>query len=240
MKILIAEDEEDIRQLLIDTLSSEGYTIMAAEDGLKALELFKNEAPDLGIFDCMMPNLDGMSLMCKIRETSEMPIIFLTARGQEMDKVLALNLGADDYMVKPFSMAELKARIGVQLRKCGKMQKKETIGIEKKKLSCGKITIIPEEGVAYLRGEQLKLNAKEYQLLLFFMENQERMLTKQQLYRAVWKEEYVYDDNTIMVHISRLRNKLEENPKAPQYLVTFKGLGYKLTAGNEGSKMSNV
>ena len=230
MKLLIAEDEADIRQLLMDALAEEGYEVIGAADGIKAWELFVKEAPDLGIFDCMMPGLDGVSLMRKIRTQSEMPIIFLTARDQEMDKVLALTLGADDYIVKPFSMAELKARILVQLRKLGKAQVSKGKENEPKKLICGEIMVLPDEGVAYLKGEILKLSAKEFQLLLFFMENQERMLTKQQLYRAVWKEEYIYDDNTIMVHISRLRNKLEVDPKQPKYLVTFKGMGYKLTA----------
>ena len=229
MKLLIAEDEVDIRQLLADTLREEGYEVICAENGNKAFQLFEEEKPDIGIFDCMMPGLDGISLMRKIREKSEMPIIFLTARGQEMDKVLALTLGADDYMVKPFSMAELKARIGVQIRKLGKQHIEE----ERKVLACGELTIDLKEGTAYLKGNPLKLSAKEYQLLLFFMENKNRMLTKKQLYHAVWQEEYVYDDNTIMVHISRLRNKIEEDAKNPKYLVTFKGLGYKLSDSDE-------
>lgn len=228
MKLLIAEDEDDIRQLLVDTLREEGYEVVCAGNGNKAFRLFEEEKPDIGIFDCMMPGLDGISLMRKIREKSEMPIIFLTARGQEMDKVLALTLGADDYIVKPFSMAELKARIGVQKRKLGKLYIEDS-----KVLSCGALTINQKEGMAYLSGNPLKLSAKEYQLLLFFMENKNRMLTKQQLYRAVWEEEYVYDDNTIMVHISRLRNKIEKDAKNPKHLVTFKGLGYKLSESDE-------
>lgn len=226
MKLLIAEDEEDIRKLLIDALSEEGDTVIATCDGMEAYDKFRNEKPDIGIFDCMMPRMDGVSLMRKIRETSQMPIIFLTARGEEMDKVLALTLGADDYMVKPFGLAELKARIEVQKRKLnllGESLKRDCL------IKCGEIAINKDKAAAYCKGEVLKLSAKEYQLLLFFMEHKEQLLTKKQLYHAVWEEEYVYDDNTIMVHISRLRNKIEENPKQPKYLVTFKGLGYKLT-----------
>ncbi|HEX3078606.1 MAG TPA: response regulator transcription factor [Lachnospiraceae bacterium] len=226
ISILLAEDEEDIRNLLSRELSDEGYTIYTASDGVEAYSLFQMEKIDIAIFDSMMPRLDGVSLMRKIREQSDMPIIFLTARDTEMDKVLALSLGADDYMVKPFSIAELKARIGVQIRKLSVYKSKQR---SCEVLQCGEIRIDTDKGCAYLGTQELKLNAKEYQLLQFFIENQNRLLTKQQLYNAVWEEEYVYDDNTIMVHISRLRNKIEENPKEPRYLVTFRGIGYKLT-----------
>lgn len=227
MKILIAEDEEDIRKMLLETLEDEGYEVIGANNGIKALELYKNQKPDIGVFDSMMPLMDGISLMRKIREDSNMPIIFVTARGHEMDKVLALSLGADDYMVKPFSIAELKARIGVQARRLNLLH--EISKEENRKLCCGEIEIDTMQAIAYFKGNSLKLSAKEYQLLLFFMRHQEQMFTKKQLYDEVWKEDYIYNDNTIMVHISRLRNKIEDNPKEPKYLVTFKGLGYKLT-----------
>ena len=224
MTILIAEDEEDICQMLTDLLSEEGYKVLSAHDGVEALELFQKEKIDLGLFDSMMPRMDGVTLMKKIRETSQMPIIFLTAKGQELDKVNALTMGADDYIVKPFSVAELKARILVQMRRLSSNEN------EKRMLVCGEIEIDCEAAVAYLRKKPIRLSAKEYQLLIFFMQNQDKLLTKKQLYHAVWQEEYIYDDNTIMVHISKLRNKLEKDPKKPEYLVTYKGLGYKLTS----------
>lgn len=224
MTILIAEDEEDICQMLTDLLSEEGYKVLSAHDGIEALTLFQKEKVDLGLFDSMMPRMDGVTLMKKIRETSQIPIIFLTAKGQELDKVNALTMGADDYIVKPFSVAELKARILVQMRRLGPDAN------EKHMIVCGEIELDCEAAVAYLRKEPLKLSAKEYQLLNFFMQNQDKLLTKKQLYHAVWQEEYIYDDNTIMVHISKLRNKLEKDPKKPEYLVTYKGLGYKLTS----------
>ncbi len=229
ISILLAEDEEDISNLLYKELSDEGYTINTAADGVEAYRIFQTENIDIGIFDSMMPRLDGVSLMRKIREQSDMPIIFLTARDGEMDKVLALSLGADDYMVKPFSIAELKARIAVQTRKLAGSNAQQR---NKDVMQCGEIRMDTDKGEVFLGTRQLKLNTKEYQLLLFFVENQNRLLTKKQLYNAVWQEEYVYDDNTIMVHISRLRNKIEENPKQPKVLVTFRGIGYKLTDGS--------
>lgn len=229
ISILLAEDEEDIRNLLCRELSDEGYTLYTAADGVEAYRIFQTEKVDIGIFDSMMPRLDGVSLMRKIREQSDMPIIFLTARDGEMDKVLVLSLGADDYMVKPFSIAELKARIAVQIRKLAGSNVEQP---NKEVMRCGEIRVDTDKGEVFLGTRELKLNTKEYQLLLFFVENQNRLLTKKQLYNAVWQEDYVYDDNTIMVHISRLRNKIEENPRQPKYLVTFRGIGYKLTDGS--------
>ncbi|WP_438448079.1 response regulator transcription factor [Gorillibacterium sp. sgz5001074] len=228
VSILVAEDEEDIRNLLNKELSEEGYTVYPAADGWEAHSLFLREKVDIGIFDSMMPRLDGVRLMQKIREQSDIPIIFLTARDLEMDKVLVLSLGADDYIVKPFSVAELKARIAVQVRKLTAIHSRQ---FDTAELQCGDIRVDPDQGCAYLGTQELKLSAKEYQLLQFFLENRNRLLTKKQLYHAVWKEEYAYDDNTVMVHISRLRNKIEENPKEPKHLVTFRGIGYKLIDG---------
>lgn len=227
MKILIAEDEKDLLQLLKDNLIREGHSVFIAEDGEKAWEIFEHEPVELGIFDVMMPKMDGFQLLRKIREKSEIPVIFLTARGDEMDKVLGLSLGADDYLVKPFSMAELKARVQVQSKH---LQKRIAEQSHCQILSCGKLVLNVDEAVCYKSGKPILLGAKEFLLLKFFMENQERVLTKRQVYSAAWQEEYLFDDNTIMVHLSHLRSKIEENPKNPEYLITIRGIGYKLSA----------
>lgn len=227
MKILIAEDEEDLRFIIGNQLREEGYEVYEAADGLEAMEIFKKEDINICLFDIMMPGLDGISLMRKIREVSNIPVIFLTARGYEADKVSGLLLGADDYIVKPFGMAELLARIAVQTRRIKGRNIPDDA--ENKIITCRDIEYDKRSGSIKKRGEELKLNAKEYLLLAYLLENKGMLLTKKQLYNAVWNEEYIYDANTVMVHISRLRNKLEDNPKQPEYVITCKGIGYKLT-----------
>ena len=232
MKILIAEDEQDIRNLIKLNLVQEGYSVYEAEDGFRALEVLQKESIDLAVLDVMMPRMDGFNLLRKIRETSTLPVIFLTARGEDMDKVLGLGLGADDYLVKPFSMPELMARIGAQLRRNHEytLQKQKTPA----RIVNGDLVLDKDSCSVYRQGVQVDLNAKEYKLLEFLMDNQERVFTKKQLYRAVWEEDIFYDDNTIMVHISHLRTKLEPDPKSPKYIKTIRGIGYKLQKQTEG------
>ncbi|QHQ60843.1 response regulator [Anaerocolumna sedimenticola] len=226
MHILVAEDEKDILNLITEQLRMEGYTIYQAFSGLEAWNLFQKETIDLALLDVMMPGMDGLTLLRKIRETSEIPVIFLTARGEEMDKVSGLSLGADDYMVKPFSLAELSARVAVQLRHLKKIKRPD---VKEDIIICGELCLDRLHGTLHKRGKLIELNAKEYLLLTYMMENQEIILTKRQMYQAVWEEEYIYDDNTVMVHLSHIRNKIEDNAKEPQYMITFRGVGYKLT-----------
>lgn len=226
MNILVAEDEAEIRELLRINLEEDGYRVFPACDGLEALEIMKNEDIHLAVLDVMMPRLDGFNLLRKIRETSTIPVIFLTARENEMDKVLGLGIGADDYLAKPFSVNELLARIKAQLRRS-----REYILPKKKEealLRYYGLCIDKNSCCAYVNDEPVELNAKEYRLLLLFMENPERVFTKKQLYTSVWDEDYYYDDNTIMVHISHLRNKIEVDPQNPEYIKTIRGIGYKL------------
>lgn len=226
MKILIADDEIDILNLLKISLEENGYDVVTCINGKDAYEKFNNERFDLAIIDVMMPFMDGFTLLRKIRETSTMPVILLTARIDDIDKVLGLGLGADDYIPKPFSIAELVARVGALLRRCN-----EYLGVKsniKTLLKYYELTIDKEKCCAYKNDKMLDLGAKEYKLLLYFMEKPEWVFTKQQLYRAVWEDEYLYDDNTIMVHISRLRKEIEDDPQSPKYLKTIRGIGYKL------------
>ena len=225
MNILVADDENDIRNLLKISLEENGYTVLTAKNGREAWDILREREVHLAILDVMMPVMDGFNLLRKIREHSTIPVIFLTARGEDMDKVLGLGLGADDYLVKPFSIAELIARVGAQLRR-----NNEYLSPRGKSNSCityGNLTVDKEKCCAYKYGEPIELGAKEYRLLLHFIENPERVFTKRQLYQAVWGEEYYFDDNTVMVHISRVRSRIEDDPQKPKYLKTIRGIGYK-------------
>ena len=232
MNILVAEDEVDIRSLIKLNLEQEGYSVYTVSNGIAALELIEKESVDLAVLDVMMPRLDGFNLLRKIREFSTIPVIFLTARGDEMDKILGLGLGADDYLVKPFAMGELIARIGAQLRRSLKYhaEKKETCI----QFTYGDLVLDTKGCCLYKKGLSIELNAKEYLLLKHFMENPGRVFTKKQLYRAVWDEEAYFDDNTIMVHISHLRTKIEPDQKHPTYIRTIRGIGYKFQLPTEG------
>jgi len=226
MNILIADDEIDIRNLIKISLEENGYTVMTAENGKAAWDIFATQDVHLAILDVMMPVMDGFNLLRKIREHSTLPVIFLTARADDMDKVLGLGLGADDYIVKPFSVAELVARVGAQLRRNNEYLSPK--GRKDATIKYGNLSIDREKCCAFKDGRPVELGAKEYKLLLHFFENPERVFTKRQLYQAVWDDEYYYDDNTIMVHISRLRNRIEDDPQNPKYLKTIRGIGYKL------------
>lgn len=223
MNILLAEDEQDIRELLELHLSKESYTVFQAEDGLEALKIFKNEHIDLALLDVMMPGIDGFKVLKKIRETSEIPVIFLTARAEDTDKILGLGLGADDYIVKPFSPIELIARIAAQLRRYYKY----TNGHLNDTLVIGNLTLDKDSFTLFKSEKAIELNPKEYKILELLMDNAGKVYTKKQLYEAVWEEPYYGDDNTIMVHISHIRDKIEDNPKSPKYLKTVRGIGYK-------------
>ena len=223
MKILIAEDEKDLRQLLYDQLTGEGYTVIEAEDGRKALDLYNSVKPDMAILDIMMPQMDGLSVLSKIRESSEMPVILLTARGDEIDKVSGLRLGADDYLVKPWGMNELLARIEVQKRH---LKLDEAKGCDEVIVS-GNLHMDFVNGVVEKDGKVISLNAKEYYILKFFAENRGRVLTKKQIYQGAWQDEYMYDDNTIMVQISHLRSKIDDDDN--KHIETLIGIGYRFT-----------
>jgi DNA-binding response OmpR family regulator len=218
LKILIAEDDKDLRKLLYEQLTGEGYQVMTASDGLEAYELFKSKAPDMALLDVMMPFMDGFSLLTKIRETSEMPVIFLTAKGDESDKVSGLRLGADDYLVKPWSLNELLARIEVQKRHIRKSTSSDI-------MTAGNLKMDFANGIIEKNGKPVNLNAKEYHILRFLSENAGRVVTKKQIYQAVWQDEYVYDDNTIMVQISHLRSKIDDDEH--KHIDTLVGIGYR-------------
>lgn len=225
MNILVAEDEKDIRRLIKIALEERGYTLYEAKDGIEALQILQRESIDMAILDVIMPRLDGFNLIREIRKTSHMPVMFLTARGSEMDRVLGLGLGADDYLVKPFSLAELIARVEAALRRNNAYNR---VKLQDNTVVCDELKMDLKACLLYKGDKEIVLNAKEYKLLKFLMKNPNTVFTKRRLYENVWEEEYCYDDNTIMVTLSRLRNKIEDDAKNPKYIITVKGLGYKL------------
>ncbi len=233
LNILVAEDEKDIRNLLKLNLEQEGYCVFASSDGIEALEVLQNNEIDLAILDVMMPRLDGFNLLRKIRLTSNLPVIFLTARGDDMDKILGLGIGADDYLVKPFSMVELVARVAAQLRRNLEYASPNLKSVTK--IECGSLCLDMDACCVYKDDVLVTLNAKEYLLLKYLMQNMEKVFTKKQLYKAVWDEDLYYDDNTIMVHISHIRNKIETDPKNSEYIKTIRGIGYKFHKHKEAS-----
>ena len=224
MNILIVEDEQDIRELLEIHLSKEGYKIFTAEDGIQALDIFEDEDIDIALLDVMIPRIDGFKVLKSIRETSDIPVIFITAREEESDKILGLGLGADDYVVKPFSPIEIIARVKAQLRRYYKYSSKTY----KTGTIIGQLMLDKESCTICKNNIELDLNPKEYRLLEFILENPGKVYTKKQLYEIVWGNPYYGDSNTIMVHISHIREKIEEDPKNPKYLKTIRGIGYKM------------
>jgi len=224
LNILIAEDEKDIRDLVSLHLSKDDYKVFEAENGIEAINIFESNKIDLAILDVMMPKLDGFAVIKKIRESSTIPVIFVTARDEDMDKILGLGLGADDYMVKPFSPLELTARVQAQLRRYYKYTNSQNVT----ELVLGDLTLDKESCTLHKVKNRIELNAKEFKILEFLMENKGKVFTKKQLYEKVWEEPYYGDDNTIMVHISHLRDKIEDDPKNPKYLKTIRGIGYKI------------
>ncbi|MGG5461773.1 response regulator transcription factor [Clostridium sp. B9] len=221
MNILIAEDEQDIRELLELHLVKEGYTVFKATNGLEALDILKKENIHLALLDVMMDGLDGFNLLKKLREWSQIPVIFLTAKIEDDDKILGLGLGADDYVIKPFRPVELMARIKSNLRRCYRYSGEIEI------IKAGDLELDKEGCTVKRNGESISLNAKEFKILEMLMSSLGRVFTKKQIYENVWQEDYLGDDNTIMVHISHLREKIEDDPKSPAKIKTIRGIGYR-------------
>ncbi|MCY6369631.1 response regulator transcription factor [Clostridium ganghwense] len=226
MNILLAEDDKDISNLIVKYLKKEGYSVDTAYDGEEALLKYYEREYNLIILDIMMPKFDGMVVMRKIREKSNIPIIILSAKSEEVDKVLGLDLGADDYVTKPFSIVEFIARVRAQLRRSTQFNNKEDkndgfLVHGELKLDLNNYTVIKNEQV-------IQLTLKEFELLKFFFTEKNKVFTKAQLFNKVWHEDYMSDENTVMVHIRRLRTKIENNPSNPKYIQTVWGIGYKL------------
>ena len=217
--ILIAEDDRDIRDLLRLYLEGEGYRVLEAENGAQALILAREQTPDMAILDVMMPEMSGFELTRALRRYSEIPILILSARSQDNDKILGLNLGADDYIAKPFNPVEIVARVKAQLRRA--------LRTGSDVLTVGDLTLDTASFQLTKGGKQILLTPMEYKILALLMRSPGRIFTKVQLYEGAVGPYFEGDDNTMMVHISKLREKIEDDPKLPRHIITVRGLGYK-------------
>ena len=221
MKILVVDDEKTLVKGMKFNLENEGYEVECAYDGAAALELAREGRFDLLILDVMMPEMDGIEACMKIREFSNVPIIMLTAKSEDADKLMGFESGADDYLTKPFNILELKARVRALLRRAAGVQRSQG-----SLLTVGKITLNTEERVAIRDGETVDLTAKEYDLIELLMRNPRRVYSRENLMNVVWGYTYAGDYRTVDVHIRRLREKLEENPAEPDHIMTKWGVGY--------------
>ena len=222
MKILVVDDEELLVKGIRFNLQNEGYEVITGSNGLEALQLCQSASPDLIVLDVMMPEMDGLTACSKIREFSNIPIILLTAKADDMDKLIGFDHGADDYLTKPFNILELKARIRALLRRSGAADSANT----ENTLTIGSITLDLNARNAYRSGQLADLTAKEFDVIEFLMRNPNRVYSREALLDTIWAYEYRSDIRTVDVHIRRLREKLEENPAEPNYIMTKWGVGY--------------
>ena len=221
MKILVVDDEDLLVKGIRFNLQNDGYEILTGSNGREAVEIAKENAPDLIILDVMMPEMDGMTACARIREFSNVPIILLTAKTDDMDKLLGFEHGADDYVTKPFNILELKARVRALLRRSGAQAEDNS-----PTLTIGTITLDLNARNAFRDGVMADLTAKEFDVIEFLMRNPNRVYSRETLLDTIWAHEYRSDIRTVDVHIRRLREKLEQNPADPQYIMTKWGVGY--------------
>jgi len=221
MKILVVDDEELLVKGIRFNLQNDGYEVITGDNGVEAVHMAQSQHPDLIVLDVMMPQLDGLTACSKIREFSNVPIILLTAKTDDMDKLMGFEHGADDYLTKPFNILELKARIRALLRRANPKQEGNA-----NELTIGSITLDLDARNAYRSGTLTDLTAKEFDVIEFLMRNPNRVYSREALLDTIWAYEYRSDIRTVDVHIRRLREKLEKNPADPQYIMTKWGVGY--------------
>lgn len=222
-KILIADDEPEIRDLLRLYLENEQYEVIETEDGQQALDRLRTEKPDLCVLDIMMPKMDGYHVLQELRKESNIPVLILSAKDADSEKILGLNLGADDYLSKPFNPLEAVARVNSNIRRFYSLGTQDTVRGE---ITVRDLTLNPESCTLKKAGQVIDLTSVEYRIMELFMQHPGKVFTKQQIYEQGWGETYIVADNNIMVCISKLRAKLDEDPSA--YIRTIRGLGYRL------------
>ena len=226
-KILVCDDDKEIVEAIEIYLTQEGYEVVKAYDGQEALKVLKETPIDLLVIDVMMPRLDGIRATLKIREENNIPIIILSAKSEDADKILGLNVGADDYVTKPFNPLELVARVKSQLRRytsLGSTVKNENEAV----YTTGGLSINDDLKEVTVDGEPVKLTPIEYNILLLLVKNQGKVFSIEQIYESIWNEDAIGADNTVAVHIRHIREKIEINPKEPRYLKVVWGVGYKI------------
>ena len=227
-EILVCDDDKDIVEAIEIYLAQEGHHILKAYDGEQAIRVLQNNPVDLLIIDVMMPKLDGIRATLKIREKNNMPIIILSAKSEDADKILGLNIGADDYVTKPFNPLELVARVKSQIRRFTKLG--STAGVKENEAvySTGGLVINDDQKMVTVDGEPIKLTPIEYNILLLLVKNQGRVFSIEQIYESIWNEEALGADNTVAVHIRHIREKIEIDAKNPKYIKVVWGIGYKM------------
>ena len=225
--MLVVDDEESFVDALQVGLSREGFEVRVARDGAEALEEFASSAPDVVLLDVMLPRLSGTDVCREIRRASQVPIIMVTAKGSEIDAVVGLEVGADDYVVKPYRLRELVARVRAVLRRAERPAAEEGDRASASAVAVRDVTIDPERHVVTVRGEPVRLPLREFELLWVLMSNAGRAMTRDQLIDKVWGSDYFGDTKTLDVHVKRLRAKVESDPSNPDRIVTIRGLGYK-------------
>ena len=228
--VLIADDEEPIRSVLRIYLENAGYEVLEAEDGRQAVDLVRNGDVDLVLLDIMMPVLDGYGALREIRELSNVPVILLSAKGQDPDKILGLNLGADDYLAKPFNPLEVVARVGAAIRRYTKLGSSSTRTAEEATppIVVADLTLSPDEATLTRDGEPISLTPVELRIMELLMSHPGRVYTKRQIFDHAWQQEFVDGDNSVMVGISKLRAKLSDDPQ--RYIQTIRGIGYRMVS----------
>lgn len=224
-RILVVEDEKSFSEPLSYLLGREGYEVEVAEDGNEALNKFDKGGADLVLLDLMLPGINGTEVCKQLRTNSNVPIIMLTAKDDEVDKVVGLELGADDYVTKPYSSRELLARVRAVLRRNGEVSQENVVGST---IQVGKLKLDADRHLVNFKGENITLPLKEFELLEFLMRNAGRVLTRMQIIDRIWGSDYVGDTKTLDVHIKRLRSKFESDPANPELIQTIRGLGYKM------------
>ncbi len=226
MKLLLIEDDKEISEMLNNFLLAENFEVDTAFDGEQACQTFLNGSYDLVILDLMLPKLNGLEVIKRIRKQSIVPILIISAKDTDSDKILGLGLGADDYITKPFSPTEVLARVKANLRRTTQYN---SAASEAPVLYCvGRLEMNLESHFVKKDGTLIDLTAKEFEILRLLIENPQKVYTKAQLYSLVWQDDYLGDENAVNVHISRLRTKIEDDPRDPQYILTVWGIGYKL------------
>ncbi|PFG14198.1 two-component system alkaline phosphatase synthesis response regulator PhoP [Bacillus sp. es.036] len=230
-KILVVDDEMSILTLLQFNLEQAGYDVVTAEDGSEALKVVEAEKPNCIILDLMLPEMDGLEVCKELRQRHiHTPVLMLTAKDDEFDKVLGLELGADDYMTKPFSPREVVARVKAILRRVKQLEESKVANQmeESEKIQVGELEVYPNNYESFFQGEIMEVTPKEFELLVYLVRHKGRVLTREQLLSAVWNYDFVGDTRIVDVHVSHLREKIEQNTRKPEYIKTIRGLGYKL------------
>jgi DNA-binding response OmpR family regulator len=226
--ILVVDDDKDIRNMIKIYLQNDNYSVLLAKDGNEALEILEGSKVDLVVLDIMMPGMDGMETCMKIRENHRMPIIFLSAKGEDMDKIMGLSAGGDDYLTKPFNPMELTARVKANIRRVDVFDKIEESGEKEDIITIDDLTINIDTHQVFYKDEEIHLTKTEFEILKLLASNKGMVFSIEKIYNKVWKDEFFVTDNTVTVHIRKLREKLKDDYKNPKYIKTIWGVGYKI------------